>query len=69
MSEPKHLGILRVSDEMLLQALRLPPGTAIIDARLNFDSRVVEFVVEHESLPRTDPGNWVSVIEIKSFAR
>lgn len=49
----RHLGILCVSGELLIQALALPPETVIHDVRRNFElsNVVIEFRVEQDGLP------------------
>ena len=55
----RHLGILCVSGELLIQALALPPGTVIHDVRRNFEQSnvVIEFRVEQDELPIVKLGN------------
>lgn len=48
--------IVRITADLLLDALKLPPGTVLHDARMAFESYDLQLVLEHPSLPVVQPG-------------
>jgi hypothetical protein len=59
----KHLAILRVSQQLLVQALHLPPDTVVDAAKILFHAPdTIELRVEHADLPLSPIGNVIPVV-------
>ena len=54
--------ILRVSDEFLREALHLPEGTVIEDARKCFDSSTLELRISHDDLREIPIGHVLPLV-------
>jgi hypothetical protein len=57
MTNGKHVAILRVSRQLLVQVLGLPIETVVDGAQISFDQPdVIELRIRHEDLPLVGPG-------------
>lgn len=51
-----NAAILNVTADLLLDALKMPPGSVVRDVRMSFDTYDLQIVIEHPSLPEVKEG-------------
>ena len=56
-----RIGIVQVSHELLVEALKLPKGSVVMDARPDWNLGQFQFRIVSEELPEVPPGAAIRV--------